>query len=122
MHGEHVRKGVAAPRTRAHGLVNGQIEAHAEGGGREPLIEQRPGGDAERQVHVEAEEILTRSGLDGCGRLCGRRTAILLQHFGERTERPLQIIVFIRAIDVIERRESLAHISPRMLFRMRGKT
>ena len=117
MHGEHVREGVATPRAGADRLVHRQIETHAEGGGGEPLVQQRTGGNAKRQVHAEAEEFLGLVGRLRLGGLCrlrgGAGSGIALHHFGERTERPLQIVVFIRAIDVVKRRETLAHTAPR---------
>ena len=105
MHGKHIRERVAAPSAGADRLVDRQIESHTESGGGESFVEQRTGGNAERQIHVETEDVLALPGQLKTGRLRG----IVLQRFGERAERPLQVIVFIRAIDVVERRETLAH-------------
>ena len=69
------------------------------------------------QSSDQAEEFLGLVGRLRLGGLCrlrgGAGSGIALHHFGERTERPLQIVVFIRAIDVVKRRETLAHTAPR---------
>ena len=104
MHGEYVRERVAAPSPRPYGFVDGQVETHAECGGGEPFVEQRSGGDAERQVHRETEERFARR---RCRLIAHPRR--IRQRLRESTERALRIIVLIGAVDVVERLKRLAH-------------
>ena len=76
--------------------------SHVEGSRGETLVQQRACRNAKRQVHTEAKEFLSlieRLGLSGLLGSIG--IGIALQYFSECAERPLQIVVFIRAIDVI---------------------
>ena len=110
MHGKHVRERIATPCAGANRLIHGQIEAHAEGSRGETLVQQRACRNAKRQVHTETKEFLSLIERLGLSRLLGSiGIGIALQYFSECAERPLQIVVFIRAIDVIKRRETLAH-------------
>ena len=132
MHGQHVRERIAAPCAGTNRLVYRQIEAHTESGRGETLIQQRTSWNTERQIHTKTKEFLRLSGLNGLNALnltggIGRNLSnnrrdrsrrigrISPQHFGKRAERPLQIVVFIRAIDIIKRRKTLAHFSLRKL-------
>ena len=136
MHGKHVRERIATPCAGANRLIHGQIETHTEGSRSETLVQQRTCRNAERQIHAKTKEFLSLSlnnmgslislssmiFTGGIGRSRSNRSdqicrirRISLQHFGKRAERPLQIVVFIRAIDIIKRRETLTHISLRKL-------
>ena len=136
MHGKYVRKRIATPCTGANRLIHGQIEAHAEGSRGETLVQQRTCRNAKWQIHAKTKEFLSLSlnnmgsmislssmiFTGGIGRIRSNRSdricrirRISLQHFGKRAERPLQIVIFIRAIDIIKRRETLTHISLRKL-------
>ena len=136
MHGKYVRKRIATPCTGANRLIHGQIEAHAEGSRGETLVQQRTCRNAKWQIHAKTKEFLSlslnnmgslislssmiftggigRSRSNRSGRI-GRIGRISLQRFGKCAERPLQIVIFIRAIDIIKRRETLTHISLRKL-------
>ena len=130
MHGKHVRERIAAPCAGANRLIHGQIETHTEGSRSETLVQQWTCRNAERQIHAKTKEFLSlslnnmgsliftgrigRSRSNRSDRIC-RIRRISLQRFGKRAKRPLQIIVFIRAIDIIKRRETLTHISLRKL-------
>ena len=130
MHGKHVRERIATPCAGANRLIHGQIETHTEGSRSETLVQQWTCRNAERQIHAKTKEFLSlslnnmgsliftggigRSRSNRSDQICRiRRTS--LQHFGKRAERPLQIVIFIRAVDIIKRRETLTHISLRKL-------
>ena len=136
MHGKHVRERIATPCAGANRLIHGQIETHTEGSRSETLVQQRTCRNSERQIHAKTKEFLSLSlnnmgslislssmiFTGGIGRSRSNRSdqicrirRISLQHFGKRAERPLQIVIFICAIDIIKRRETLTHISLRKL-------
>ena len=100
MYGEHVRERVAAPGARTHGFVGRQIETHVESGRGETAVEQRACGNAERQVDRLAQKGGQGTLAGGSG---GIGTVAILQRLGERAERPLLIVVFVTAADIVKR-------------------
>ena len=104
VHRQHIREPVARPRTRAHGFVDGDVEAHAERRIGEMRVEQRTGRDAEGQVQGLAEERFGPRGrpVRSASRHLGLRGAGF-QGFGEGAERPLRIVVFVAQIHVVKR-------------------
>jgi len=100
VYGEHIRERVAAPGARTHGFVGRQIEAHAEGGRGETAVEQRACGNAERQVDRLAQKSGQGTLAGGSGGIC---TVAILQRLGKRAERPLLIVVFVAAADIVKR-------------------
>ena len=100
MYGEHVRERVAAPGARTHGFVGRQIETHVESGRGETAVEQRACGNAERQIDRLSQEGGRGTLAGGSG---GIGTVAILQRLGERAERPLLIVVFVAAADVVKR-------------------